>query len=180
MGKSRADRRRSSGKATYRLFAPETVLGWRVVRWVPESLGEQKVAQGEWRRVYDEQGNHVGYQMLAGTQYDHGPFPDSYRSSVIISPAEMRMIAGEYGRSRTLGMSEQQRLLRHARYDKSKILPPEDAIERAHGKLCQLTTPASRIDDGSGEPVFGDRAVRAYPTGMRPAARAGAGTRRAA
>jgi len=35
-------------------------------------------------------------------------------------------------------------------------------VERIHVKVAQYTVPASRINV-SGNPVFGDRAVRVYP-----------------
>jgi hypothetical protein len=58
-------------------------------------------------------------------------------------------------------MPEEKRISWRDKY--GKALVPEDAIERAQEKVKQWPWPASRIDDGRGEPVFGDRAVRVYP-----------------
>jgi hypothetical protein len=161
MGKSSSQRRGERGE--FYLFPADVTLGWRVIRMVSGAMGEEKLARGEWRDVYDEKGNHIGYQLLDTFHRDRSVFSSSYRCSVTITLTEVLMNAGLFGRSRTKGMPEQKRLARHAKDDDQKILPPEDAIERAIVKVKLWPFPASRIDDGTGEPVYGDRAIRVYP-----------------
>lgn len=112
------------------------MLGWRVIRHVSGAQGEEMVARGKWREVYDEQNNHVGYQIVASWKSDleilsGGPSPNS------ITKREVEMNAGLYGRSRTQGMPEESRV---ARFDSrtGKPLPPEDAIERAVAKVAEF------------------------------------------
>ncbi len=105
------------------------------------------LARGLWRDVCDEAGTHIGYQLLGGTRLERKAFPSSRASSTSISVRECQRNAGEFGASRTTG----------------RLGKPADAIERAVEKVKQWPFPASRIDDGRGEPVFGDRAVRCYP-----------------
>jgi hypothetical protein len=69
--------------------------------------------------------------------------------------------AFKFGVSRTAGLTEMQRSERRGKFD--KILPLEDHIERIAAKVLVWPYPASRIDGGSGEPVYGDKAVRVYP-----------------
>ena len=107
------------------------------------------------------------YQIRANVQSDR-ELP-SIRSSCSITVSVVLLIAGQafrQGKSRTAGMSEEQRISRRwieGKKADGRTLPPEDAVERATEKLKQWPYPASRIDDGSGEPVYGDRATRVYP-----------------
>lgn len=150
-GKSHATRRaRKSGLVN--LYPSNTTLGWRLVGLVTPSVAAEKLATGEYREVYDDADNFLGVQMLASKKrLDHSSNP----SSCSISLNEIKRIAGLEGESVTLNLSMRE----HARV-------AEDAIERAINKLMQWPYPASRIDDGTGEPKYGDRAVRCYP---RPA-----------
>jgi hypothetical protein len=166
MGKSRSDRRASSGELA-NLYAKGTLVGCRVVRQVPITLALEKVALGVWRRVFYEDGAEAGFQPYAQppTERPRTPMPGVSLdgSPPTITLTEVQMNAGLFGRSRTMGMPEWKRLKRHAKYDEKKILAPEDEIERAIEKVKLWPYPASRVDDGSGDPVYGDRAVRVYP-----------------
>jgi hypothetical protein len=165
MGRSRSERRAASG-AVSNLYAAETTLGWRVIDQVPMSLGAEKVARGKWREVFYEDGGFAGWQVLPAQACDRGgkKIPSREGTPATITLAEVQRNAGLFGRSRTLGQPEWKRLRRHAKYDKEKILAPEDAIERAIRKVQQWPFPASRIaTDDDGKPVFGDRAIRVYP-----------------
>ena len=105
------------------------------MRKVPFAEGDQKVAEGLWREVYDELGNHVGYQMgFAATVSVVMP---SRPSSTGIPRSEMELNAGSIfagGRSRTCGMPESKRLTRIHR-ETGKALPPEDRVERVQAKV---------------------------------------------
>lgn len=157
MSKTSATRRACKGDLN--LYSADTTLGWRVVGHTSAHGATAKLARGDWREVYDEQGHHLGYQVLVGKRCKCSFSPHSSSSSV--SARESELNAGLRGASRTAGLTEEQRLNRHNQYGKS--LPPEDAIERAMEKVRLWPYPASRVDDGSGEAVFGDRAVRVYP-----------------
>lgn len=153
--------------ARYDLYPPTTTLGWRVIKLVTAAEAQGALEQGLWREVYDEQGNLAGYQIKANFQTDDD-LPSGW-SSCAISENEMDLNAGaafKHGRSKTAGMPEDLRVARrhiHGKKATGKALPPEDAVERALAKVKLWPYPASRVDDGKGEPVFGDRAVRVYP-----------------
>lgn len=166
MSKSSAERRLAKGDLA-NLYTKGTLVGCRVVRQVPVSLALEKVALGMWRRVFYEDGSEAGFQPYAQPQPERPRAPQPGASldgsPPTITLTEVRMNAGEFGASRTKGMPEWKRLKRHAKYDEKKILAPEDAIERAIAKVKLWPYPASRVDDGSGEPVYGDKAIRVYP-----------------
>ena len=134
----------------FNVYPVETALGWRVVGLVNASTAAEKMAAGEFRDIHDESGQFLGYQMLGrpGKALDHSSNP----TSCSITAREVQMNAGCFGSSMTLPLSRAE----HAEV-------PEDAVERAITKVRQGPHPASRIDDGSGQPVYGDRAVRVYP-----------------
>ncbi len=162
MGKSRSERRSSSG-ALFNLYAANATLGWRVIDQVTGTLAAQKVAAGKWREVLFEDESFAGYQVVSATTSGK-KVPSREGSPPTITLAEVQMNAGLYGRSRTLGMPEWKRSLRRAKYDKDKILAPEDAIERAIEKVKLWPFPANRIGtDDDGNPVYGDRGIRVYP-----------------
>ncbi len=116
-------------------------------------------ALGTVRRVEHEDGTSAGYQMVeAAVREDDLP---SREPDCGITARESQMNAGLRGRSRTKGLSEDERMAR--RSSKGRVMEPEDAIERAMEKVRLWASPASRIDDGRGKPVYGDRAVRCYP-----------------
>jgi hypothetical protein len=145
--------------ARYDLYPPVTTLGWQVIRKVTAAEANDKLASGLWHEVFDQDGNFAGYQIKTSTQVNF-----AHESSRSISKNELELNAGAHmkdGQSRTMTLSEEKKLARIV-----KALPAEDAIERAIRKVQSWPFPASRKNDGRGEPVFGDRAVRAYP---RPA-----------
>ena len=158
MGKPNAAQRRAHA-GEIRVYPAETSLGWRVIRHVSAQEAGEKLASGEWREVLDEQGNFWGCQVLATFSKDQDLPSGASSSSITVN--ECFLNAGLGGRSRTAGMPEEKRISR--RSAEGKALPPEDAIERAREKVRQWPWPASRIDDGSGAAVYGDRAVRCYP-----------------
>jgi len=159
MGKSRAARRTDSGEL-FNLYGPESALGFPVIGQVTAAQAAERVAVAQWREVFYLTGELAGYQVLVKARVRVMP---ELQPALTITLSEMQMNAGLFGRSHTKGMPEWKRLQRHAKYDKEKILAPEDAIERAQEKVRLWPQPASRIDDGSGEPIYGDRATRVYP-----------------
>lgn len=162
MGKRPTRRGHGGGMNIFPLWLPETKKQWRVAREVSFASGEAKCASGEWGRVRDAHDNLAGYQVLASSFKSEESLPCG-ATSTSISVRELLMSAGCFGKSRTMRMTEEQRLARHAPFDPEKLLPPEDAVERAIAKVRQWPHPASRVDDGGGEPVYGDRATRVYP-----------------
>ena len=159
------------GGDVFNVYAAETALGWRVIGRTSPSCAVEKITSGQWREVFYESGELAGYQIAPVVSSMRTALPDRLTDQWMASSfgpptitlSEVKMNAGLFGRSRTLGKPEWKRRLRRARYDREKILSPEDAIERAIGKVKQWPYPASRIDDGSGEPVYGDKAIRVYP-----------------
>ncbi len=136
---------------------------------VPARLALAKLAARQWREIWLENGDLAGVQPLKPEQQKtlHQILIEQL-IAVTITLAELKRNAGLYGRSHTLGMSEWKRLRRQARFDPSKILPPEDATERAIEKVRLWPYPASVIGaDENGSPVFGDKAVRVYPHAPR-------------
>ncbi|WP_420239243.1 hypothetical protein ACOBR2_06595 [Telmatobacter bradus] len=160
MGKTASQRRLENRSRCIDVYPADTTLGWRVVRQVRLTEAAQHLAAGAWREVYDERGNFLGCQVLLSICTDQ-ELP-SGASSTSITLGEVMLNAGLGGRSRTLGRSEEWRLTRPKRPN-GRRPAPEDAIERAIEKVKQWPWPASRVDDGSGAPKFGDRAVRVYP-----------------
>jgi hypothetical protein len=150
-------RRTSDGALN--LYPADDSRGWRVIRVVSFSDGLEKVASGDWMLVDDVNGNPWYFQLKANFTTDQD-LP-SGASSSSITESECKLNAGCGGKSRTMGMSEDRRLCR--RDIVSHALPPEDAVERAINKVKMWPHPASRIDDGTGIAVYGDRAVRVYP-----------------
>jgi hypothetical protein len=148
--------------ARYDLYPPTTTLGWRVIKLVTAAEVKDALDRGLWREVYDEHGDLAGYQIKTNFQTDDD-LPSGW-SSCAISENEMDLVAGtkfSKGRSRTQGLPEAKKM---ARKDQNgKALAPEDAVERAVAKVKAWPYPASRVDNGEGKPVFGDRAVRVYP-----------------
>ncbi len=129
MGKTSAQRRACDGAIS--LYPAETSLGWRVIGTTTAPIAAERLARGEWREVYDEHGNFWGYQVLANFTKDED-LP-SGASSTSITVRECELNAGLGGRSRTAGMTEEQRISRKNKF--GKALPPEDAVERAQEKV---------------------------------------------
>jgi hypothetical protein len=128
---TRPARRGHGGNRDFKLWLPETDQFWRVIRQVSFAEGERKCAAGEWCRVNDGFGNHVGFQILANFKKDE-ELP-SGASSTSITVRECQLNAGLGGLSRTAGMIEEKRISRKNQF--GKPLPPEDAIERAQAKV---------------------------------------------
>ena len=101
---------------------------------VSKEQASRKLANGEWREVYDEHGNYWGCQVLANFKKDED-LP-SGATSTSITVRECMLNAGLGGRSRTAGMSEEKRISRKSGFGKS--LPPEDAVERAAEKVKEF------------------------------------------
>ena len=119
MGKSR-NNRRHGGDANYLLFSAETTLGWRVIKHVTGAQGEEMLARGAWRDVYDERNNHIGYQLIPNRQNDSEMLSRSSAASITVR--ECQLNAGLRGSSRTAGMTEDRRITRKTRY--GVPLPP--------------------------------------------------------
>jgi hypothetical protein len=174
-------RTRASNEA-YRVnvFSANTALGWKVIRQVPVEFALEQIALCKWREIWYENGELAGVQSLKPVEKKtlHQVLTERL-VAVTITLSEVRRNAGLYGRSHTIGMSEWKRLRRHARFDERKILPPEDATERAIEKVRQWPYPASvkrdqhgdAVTDEKGQAVFGDRAVRVYPPAPKKSVR---------
>lgn len=164
MPKTQSERRRLKGQ-TLNLFSSNTALGWQVTRQVPAETALLKIALKQWREIWYEDGTLAGVQPLRPEERKCLSQALLERLiAVTITLPELKRNAGLYGRSRTLGMPEWKRMQRHARFDENKLLPPEDATERAVEKVRQWPYPQSVVGvDKNGAPLFGDKAVRVYP-----------------
>jgi hypothetical protein len=148
------------------LFSSDATPGdlkpWRVIRDVTLALGERNVDRNIWRRVNSHLGDHIGYQILSSENSDKES--PSRSSPTYISASEIMIYAGQAfkgGVSRTAGLTETERAERRGKFD--KVMPLEDAVERIAAKVACWPFPASRIDNGKGDPVYGDKAVHVYP-----------------
>ena len=117
------------------LYHSETVHGFREIRRVSAANGHDMTARGLWREVYDSLNNLVGYQVMPSMKDDLQVL--SMRSSTAMVARDIVLNAGQAfkgGKSRTAGMTEDQRLTR--RHNQTgKVLPPEDAVERVEAKI---------------------------------------------
>jgi hypothetical protein len=136
-----------SGNNQFILYAADTSKGWRVNKRISFVDGERGVDRGAFVRVYDDFDKHVGYQLTAGRIVDYDVKPQGAHGALSLS--EMHANAGVDGRSRTIHLSEDDRLER-VRFG----LHPEDSVERAIKKVKVYERPA---------PGRGDRAIRVYP-----------------
>lgn len=127
--------RHRSGSNRFPLFSSETILGWSVLKQVSAFKGEDMVALGIWREVYDEQNNHIGFQIMPGRQNEQVKL--SMQSSSGLVARDIVLNAGAVfrgGKSRTAGLTEDQRANR--RHPKTnKLLAPEDAVEQVQAKV---------------------------------------------
>lgn len=142
------------------VFAADTSLGWRIVRQVSAMYAYQKVTEGKWVEIFDDIGNFYGVKIVAAVKSDQELL--SGTSATTVTARDAMLYAGLGGASQTIGRSEDYRITRYSRVT-CKALPPEDRIERVMAKVAQWPYPASRIDDGRGKAIFGDRAMRCYP-----------------
>jgi hypothetical protein len=134
MGKPTASQRRFRGGAL-NLYPAETTLGWRVIGLTTALRAAEKLAQNEWREVYDEHGTHLGYQIVANFKTDQEL--SSNPSSCAVTVRESELNAGQCfrrGKSRTMGMPEDKRLSRPKGLN-GRIPAPEDAVERVVEKV---------------------------------------------
>jgi hypothetical protein len=139
-------RRNRSEQQQYNYYDSNTNLGARVLRRLSFDKGEEYVAAGIAVCVRDATGKIIAYQKLEERRIEN---PDtamvpSFTSMTVLSRAEVDAIAGSKfkggeneqgvygppGRSRTIGMKEEERMLRMKRG-----LPAEDLVERAQAKL---------------------------------------------
>jgi hypothetical protein len=133
MGKPTASQRRAC-KGEISLYPAETSLGWRVIGTTNSGAATEKLANGEWREVYDEYGNFWGYQVLATFKKDEDLVSGATSTSITVS--ECLLNAGLGGRSRTARLPEEKKIARRDRW--GHALPPEDAIERAVAKVAEF------------------------------------------
>lgn len=160
MGLSHSQRRARSGDLSIDVYPADESRKWRAIRKVTPLYAWDKVSRGLWSELFDDFGNFYGVQILAIVKTDKD-LP-SGATATTITAADSKLCAGLSGPSRTLGLTEEGRITRFHSVT-CRPLPPEDRIERAIAKVNQWPMPASRIDNGTGAPVFGDRAVRVYP-----------------
>lgn len=117
----------------FHLYHSQTTLGWRVIQKTSFEKGESKVAAGVWRRVVDELGVHVGYQILSSAAHRVDLDLASRPQPVSITMRQMEINALQGfadGKSRTVDLTEEQRMERTARG-----LDPEDETERITRKV---------------------------------------------
>jgi hypothetical protein len=133
---SRNERRRRRGDVLlFGWSAAES--GWRVTKSITRERFDQLQRRGHRFEPIHEWGTErvIGYQSTNVVSSDHD-LP-SAETRAAITPAEMDLIAGQAfagGRSRTMGLPEELRINRVHPLS-GHALPPEDAIERAVGKL---------------------------------------------
>ena len=127
-----ATRRAHAGELP--LYPADASRGWRVIRMSSFAAASDKLARGEWKVMNDEQGNPWYFQICTTFKTDQDLPSGASASS--LTPRESMMSAGLYGRSRTVGMSEDERISR--RNLAGHPLPPEDAIERAIEKVKEF------------------------------------------
>jgi hypothetical protein len=155
-----AHRREAALDRCIDVYAADTSRGWRIVRKVTALYAFDRVVEGKWQEIFDGMGNFHGVKILAAVKSDQ-ELP-SGTSATTITARDAQLFAGLGGKSQTIGRSEEFRLTRASRTT-CKALPPEDHIERVMAKVAQWPYPASRVDDGRGVKIFGDRAIRCYP-----------------
>jgi len=157
MGKSSSDRRKSNGLAN--VYGPATALGRPIIDQVDMAFGVQRCAEGKWRALYYEgDESFAGFELIDRDPLRPAVVIKSGRySPPTITMGELLRNAGCYGKSSTMGRPEWKRLQRHAKWDREKILAPEDAIERAIMKVRVWPFPANVVGhDKDGKPIFGD------------------------
>ena len=108
MSQTSAQRRASKGDIS--VFPAETSLGWRAIRTVTVARAVQKLANGEWAEVRDQQGNFLGCQVLANFKKDED-LP-SGATSTSISARECVLNAMGLRESRTARLTEQEKISR--------------------------------------------------------------------
>jgi hypothetical protein len=141
-GKTRSQQRAQRGALN--LYPAETTLGWRVIGNTTALAAAEKLARGEWREVYDEHGNHLGYQILATFKTDQDLPSPSSSSSITESECELNAFAKiGWVRSFTIGMPEEKRITRGRHRNAmgeytGPVLPPEDAVERILEKVKEF------------------------------------------
>ena len=123
------------------VYTGDTTFGWRIIRATSFVKGEALVDQGVYIRLYDAlTGQHLGY----GVRESRGPVAElnSSHTSPALTRFDSEAIAGLYGKSKTIGMSEELRLLRRCPRT-GKQLAPEDFIERAIARAKEYRLPPS-------------------------------------
>ena len=149
-------RPRNRNSSQLYVYPANITLGWRHVRTISFGDGEAKVERGSMRRVYDQFGQHVGYQLVVAPPRTDESLRSAH-SAGQISAAESVANAGLLGVSQTAGLDDDQRFERASEFSKTlypKVDLIEDFVERAQEKVRLWTQPA---------PGRGDRAVRVYP-----------------
>lgn len=125
-------------------------------KFVSPSEELEQIANKQWCVLTFEDGSFAGYGIVSAA-------PESASSPCSLTARDSMRHAGCYGRSRTLGLTEKERAEQQPLPRKYRKPVVEDAIERSIRKVQQWPYPASRVDNGRGAPVYGDRAVRVYP-----------------
>lgn len=146
-GTTRSQRHARSG-VWINVYPFNITLGLKVVDLVKPMKAAEQLASGKYCEVLTPQGELLGIKPTQKPKRDHSSNP----TPGVISAREMQRIAGCEGESTTICLSEEEH-----------FSVPEDMVERAIRKMQQQPYPASRIDDGGGAPVYGDKAVRVYP-----------------
>jgi hypothetical protein len=157
-------RPRIRNSSNLHLYSADTGEGYRLIKIVSSSYGEERVAKGEWRRLYDPMLHRlVGYQPVE-RRFDVTESSDPSHATLL--QPEMKANAGLFGRSRTQGMRAQDREGRM--HPKShRLLPEEDFVERVQVLVREIYPQSANFADINlkrpGLAPGGDRAVRMYP-----------------
>lgn len=146
----------------YKLFSSDDSTCLSVIRRTSLKEARANTAAGIWRDRYDDDGHHIGFQIIAAREL--GYLDPSEQTTASITAHELVIYAGRVfpgGKSRTAHLTEDQRYGRPKR-DNGRMPPAEDVVERTEAKVAAFAGPASRVSSEPGSPL-GDRAVRVYP-----------------
>lgn len=141
-------RPRNRNLSDFHLYSADP--SWNHIKNVSYAYGEHRCSLGEWHRVHNGFGVHVGYRPLEKV---HDSTVSSDPSRAALGAPEMKAMAGLMGRSRTKGLRPHDREGRvHPK--SGRLLAAEDFVERTEELVKMYTQFANR---------GGDRAVRVYP-----------------
>ena len=147
-------RRRRRGAGLF-LYVEDAVLGLRRMRPILFEDGERAVERRQFDHVRDDNHKLIGYVSCDGRKRPQPEPKSSNRTDpAAITANESRAYAGLMGKSRTVGLCEDQRKAR-VHSNTGRVMPAEDFVERAQNKVNSFAASANFRT--------GDRAVRVYP-----------------
>ena len=123
-------RHRNEGCGRFELFTAPTVLGSRFVRKITLREGDSLVQQGKAKLLYDESTATWWYRMTGGSTKPEPAEENAKPSCAVLSRAEVYAAAGDYGVSKTAGLTKAERKMLD-----SLNRETHDFIERSQFKL---------------------------------------------